>query len=166
MAPCLVSGKRQIQRERCNLAELLANCATSQQHKASARQQTVEVSIESPSLAIISDNNGLASALKQLLENAIKFTPEGGRIGLEAYRTPATNGSEPRTVDLVVWDTGVGIMLNELDDIRKPFVQADGSLSRQHEGIGMGLTYADQMIRLLGGTLAVASVPGQGSRFV
>ena len=176
----LISGKLQLQREPCNLAELLAICVTSQQYKASARRQTIAISIESPDLVIASDGSGIASVLKHLLENAIKFTPEGGRIGLETRLTPAPDGGNngaavpvtdppvglrPATVDLVVWDTGVGITLNELDHILKPFVQADGSLSRHHEGIGMGLAYVDQMVRLLGGTLAVESVPGQGSRF-
>lgn len=101
-----------------------------------------------------------AEVLKRLLDNAGKFTPAGGQIGLEARL-----GTEPGTVALVVWDTGIGIAPEELDNIFKPFVQADGSLSRAHEGSGMGLAYVQQMVGLLGGRLAVVSTPGQGSCF-
>jgi len=168
----LISGKLQLQREPCNLAELLAICAASQQHRANARQQTISVFVEPPDLTITSDSSSIAGVLKNLLDNAIKFTPEGGQVGLEAHLTPGPAGQigprndlETGTVDLVVWDTGLGIAPDDLERIFKPFVQADGSLSRHHEGIGMGLAYVDQMVRLLGGTLAVESDLGRGSRF-
>jgi PAS domain S-box-containing protein len=164
----LISGKVQFRREPCDLAHLLAVCATSHQQRANARQQTISVRIAPAGLMIVSDSSGIASVLKNLLDNAIKFTPEGGQVGLEAYPTPAAFGTAaalPDTVDLVVWDTGPGIANGQIEHILKPFVQVDGSLSRRHDGLGMGLAYVDQMVRQLGGTLAVESVPGQGTRF-
>ncbi len=113
-----------------------------------------------PDLTITSDATALAEVLKRLLDNAVKFTPEGGQIGLEAH-----TGAAPGTVDLVVWDTGIGIAADQHERIFHAFTQADGRLQRSHEGIGLGLAYVDQMVRLLGGTIAVASAPGEGSRF-
>ncbi|MFN8465193.1 MAG: PAS domain-containing protein [Caldilineaceae bacterium] len=165
----LISGKVQFQHERCDLAALLTICATAQQHRASARQQVIVVKVEPVDLTITSDSSGIAGMLKNLLDNAIKFTPEGGRVGLEAYPTPAPPGIATPvldSVDLVVWDTGVGITPGQMEYVRKPFVQADGSLSRRHEGLGMGLAYVDQMARMLGGTLVIESVPSEGSRFI
>ncbi len=156
----LLSGKHQLQFESCHLVSLLDNCATSQQHKAAEREQTIAVQVEPPDLAITGDPAAIADVLKRLLDNAIKFTPEGGRVGLEAH--PDTGLG---TVELVVWDTGIGIAADQLDRIFKPFTQADARLSRSHEGIGLGLAYVNQMVRLMGGTVAVESVVGEGSRF-
>jgi signal transduction histidine kinase len=58
-----------------------------------------------------------------------------------------------------------GIDPEQLAHIFKPFTQADGSLARRHDGVGLGLAYVDQMVHLLGGTLAVTSDAGSGSRF-
>lgn len=118
------------------------------------------VHVEPTGLAVISDSVALVEVLKRLLDNAIKFTPQGGQIGLEAHPTPGAS-----FVELVVWDTGIGLDRAQLDHILKPFTQADARLARTHEGVGLGLAYVDQMVRLLGGTLDVQSEPGQGSRF-
>ncbi len=96
----------------------------------------------------------------RLLDNASRLTPPAGCIGLEARW-----GTLSETVDLVVWDTGTGIAPDQLAHILKPFTQADGSLTRSHEGVGLGLAYVEEMVHLLGGTLAVASKQGAGSRF-
>ncbi|MFN8465192.1 MAG: HAMP domain-containing sensor histidine kinase [Caldilineaceae bacterium] len=170
----LISGKVQLRWVACALAQLLDTCARSQQGKANAKAQTIAVCVEPAVLAIIGDANAMADVLKRLLDNAIKFTPKGGQIGLEAHPTPApaappAGGSSSNAgatfVDLVVWDTGVGIDQTQLAHIVKPFTQADARLARSYEGIGLGLAYVHQMVILLGGTLSVQSAPGQGSRF-
>jgi signal transduction histidine kinase len=98
--------------------------------------------------------------LKRLLDNAIKFTPPGGRVGLAGHGGPTPGG-----VQLVVWDTGPGLTSEQLARLVTPFAQGDGGLARVHEGLGMGLAYVDQMVRLLGGVLDVAPNPGGGSCF-
>ena len=156
----LISGSVQLESEPCDLTYLLATCAAARQAQAAAKMQTIEVQVEPSDLTITSDSAALGEVLKRLLDNAVKFTPAGGQIGLEA------RGSKmPGTVDLVVWDTGIGLDPAQLDHILKPFTQADARLARTHEGVGMGLAYVDQMVRLLGGTLDVQSEPGKGSRF-
>lgn len=156
----LISGKVPLQAEPCDLANLLNICAVSQQHKAAAKGLAVSVCVDPVDLTIVSDASALASILKRLLDNAVKFTPEGGQIGLAARI-----GTVPATADLIVWDTGIGIAGGQIEHILKPFAQADGTLARQYDGIGMGLAYVHEMVHLLGGTLAVDSTPGGGSRF-
>lgn len=97
--------------------------------------------------------------LVNLLVNAIKFTPRGGSIGVEARET------EPGCLDLVVWDTGIGIPLAEQDRIFEPFYQAGGALRAGSDGAGLGLAISRQLARLMGGDIFLASEPGSGSRF-
>jgi PAS domain S-box-containing protein len=156
----LISGKLPLQVEPCELANLLNICAVSQQHNAVAKGLTIAIGVDPPGLTVTSDASALAGILKRLLDNAVKFTPEGGQIGLTAQM-----GAVPATVDLIVWDTGIGIAAGQIEHILKPFVQADGSLARPYEGIGMGLAYVHEMAHRLGGTLAVESTPSGGSRF-
>ena len=156
----LLSGKVQLQAEPCDLAFLLDNCAAAFGRRAAEKNQCIAVDVAPAGLTITSDAAAVAEVIKRLLDNAVRFTPAGGQIGLEAHPCPA-----PGTVDIVVWDTGVGIPADRLDHVFRPFTQVDAGLARDHEGLGLGLAYVDQMVRLLGGTLAVASTPGVGSRF-
>ncbi|MBX6369044.1 MAG: HAMP domain-containing histidine kinase [Rhodospirillales bacterium] len=97
--------------------------------------------------------------LVNLLVNAIKFTPRGGAVGIDAQR------SEPDCLDLVVWDTGIGISLAEQERIFEPFYQAGGALRAGSGGAGLGLAISRQLARLLGGDIFLSSEPGKGSRF-
>ena len=91
----LLSGKVELHAEPCELAYVLAVCAASQQHKAAEKNQSIAVRVEPPDLSITTDATALADVLKRLLDNAVKFTPEGGQIGLEAHPSAA-----PGTADL------------------------------------------------------------------
>ena len=98
--------------------------------------------------------------LKELLENAVKFTPDGDRVGL------VVQCEDPgECVCLTVWDTGIGISAEQQEAIFQPFVQCDARLARAYEGVGLGLAYAQRMVALLGGTITVESELGKGSRF-
>jgi hypothetical protein len=95
-----------------------------------------------------------------LLSNAVKFTPEGGTIGLDVVGNPATE-----CVHLTVWDTGIGIAADDLTRLFQPFVQLDSRLARQYAGTGLGLALVQRMAVLHGGSVSVESTLGQGSRF-
>ncbi len=106
------------------------------------------------------DSRRLKQMLINLLGNAVKFTPEGGTIGLDVR-----GDANHRQVRIRVWDTGVGIPPDQLDRLFKPFVQIDSRLSREYGGTGLGLALAYGMAELHGGTIEVASEVGKGSRF-
>ena len=156
----LIAGQVRLRAEPCTVANLLDTGVAAEHGKAAAKDQAIAVQIEPPELAITGDANAINEVLTRLLDNAVKFTPAGGQIGLAAYP-----GASSGTVDLVVWDTGIGIAADEVDRVFNAFTQADGRLTRSHEGFGLGLAYVDKMVRLMGGTIALTSTPGRGSRF-
>jgi signal transduction histidine kinase/CheY-like chemotaxis protein len=120
-----------------------------------------------------------------LLSNAIKFTPDGGRVVLAARRvardavvqwtTPESTrlhfpllpgDCAEEFLEIAVEDTAMGIAPQDAERLFQPFSQIDGSLSRRYEGTGLGLAMVLKIAQLHGGTVALASEPGQGSRFV
>jgi len=106
------------------------------------------------------DGQRLKQVLLNLLNNAIKFTPEGKQVGLDI-----DSDQEQNRVYFTVWDTGIGIAADDINKIFQPFVQLDGRLARQYEGTGLGLHLAYRLIDLQNGSIAVTSQPQQGSRF-
>ena len=126
---------------------------------AAQKGQSVAYAIDPPDLTVRGDADAIAQVLQQLLSNAVKFTPDGGRIGLEVGRTPGG------AVRLAVWDTGIGIDPALHAQIFQPFVQVDRRLARQYEGVGLGLAIVQRTLEQIGGSITVDSTPGAGSRF-
>ena len=91
----------------------------------------------------------------------MKFTPEGGRLRLEA----AAPSGAPGTIRITVSDTGVGIPPSKLETIFEPFEQVDSSHTRVAEGSGLGLAISRELARGMGGELEARSVVGEGSDF-
>lgn len=111
---------------------------------------------------IWSDREKLCRLFEILLGNALKFT-ERGAVSLAVSRGSSDEGSE--SLLCTVTDSGVGIPDGMLEQIFEPFVQGDGSLTRRHEGVGLGLAIARQNALLLGGHIFAEHVPDGGSRF-
>lgn len=108
------------------------------------------------------DAGRLRQVLNNLVGNAVKFTPEG----LVEVRVSQLHGTEEHcTVCFEIRDTGIGIDPARLPHLFEPFVQAEGSLSRSHEGLGLGLSISRRLVELLGGRITVRSQPGRGSVF-
>jgi PAS domain S-box-containing protein len=120
-------------------------------------QRRIEIAVPAdiPSLQV--DSRRLAQALGNLLANALKFTPETGRICLAARLQP--DGG----VHLLVEDTGIGMAEETIAAALEPFRQLDGSLARRFEGAGLGLSIAKALAELHGGTLSVKSAAGEGT---
>jgi signal transduction histidine kinase/HPt (histidine-containing phosphotransfer) domain-containing protein len=113
--------------------------------------------------ALRGDPDRLRQVLINLLGNAIKFT-EAGQVCLRVEREPVqTVGFQ--TLRFSVSDTGPGIPLDKQSLIFQTFTQADGSISRQYGGSGLGLTISRQIVEQMGGRLEVSSLPGKGSTF-
>ncbi len=98
--------------------------------------------------------------LINLVSNAVKFTPEGGRVGLEVQASPASD-----SIVFRVWDTGPGISSENAYAIFKPFVQADGNYNRSQPGTGLGLAIAQHLARLHDGEIALEQFDGPGAVF-
>jgi signal transduction histidine kinase len=94
------------------------------------------------------DSDRLGRAIQQLLDNAAKFTPSGGSVGLGIWESEAS-------YELVIADTGPGVAPERINRIFEPFVQGDGSATRAHGGTGVGLAIARRVARGLGGDLHV-----------
>jgi PAS domain S-box-containing protein len=123
------------------------------------------------------DERRIRQVLINLLNNAVKFTPAGGQVKLEVQLEQAEFCPLPTSTDLreqldcVAWilfavtDTGIGITPENQSKLFKPFVQIDGSLNRQYQGTGLGLTLVKQIVELHGGSVTLTSELGQGSCF-
>ncbi|GAB3818430.1 hybrid sensor histidine kinase/response regulator [Micromonospora zhanjiangensis] len=130
----------------------------------------VRVAREMPD-TIVTDAQRLQQILRNLLSNAVKFTDNGAvtlRIGPApetAYFDVPALATARRVVAFTVIDTGIGISDDKLSLIFEAFQQADGTTSRRYGGTGLGLSISRDLARLIGGTIAVSSAPGQGSTF-
>jgi len=104
------------------------------------------------------DRDKTQQILVNLVTNAIKFTPAGGKIAIACV-------ADAGSVRLTVTDTGIGIPADKLPSIFEPFVQVDTRLTRTHEGVGLGLAISRDLARAMGGDLTVESRVGEGSCF-
>jgi len=154
------AGKFDLQPESCDVASICQASLQLTKGIAHQKRQTVEFRMEPESIRIVADPRRLKQIIVNLLSNAIKFTPEEGSLGLEVAGDPAG-----RTVEISVWDRGIGIAPEDLGKLFKPFTQIDGRLARQFSGTGLGLSLVHRMAELHGGSVKVASEPGKGSRF-
>jgi signal transduction histidine kinase len=106
------------------------------------------------------DERRLLQILTHLLDNAVKFTPAGGTVGLEVTLSPSHNH-----IQFVVWDTGIGIADDDQARLFHAFTQGDGRLTREYGGVGLGLALVRRLVNLHGGHISLESTLGQGSRF-
>src|SRR5262245_11236846 len=114
--------------------------------------------VDEPYALLDADRSKIKQVMSNLLSNAVKFTPTGGRVSLRAAR-------DGRTLVIVVEDTGIGIHPDDQQRIFEAFTQVDGSLARQYQGTGLGLTLVKRFAEMHGGRVILASEPGVGSRF-
>lgn len=109
---------------------------------------------------IRADEEKLHKIVGNLLDNAVKFTPRGGQIGLEIQAN-----IDQSMARICVWDTGIGLTPIEIDNLFQPFTQLNDGLKRAYEGSGIGLALAKQFVDLHKGAIDVESRKGEGSRF-
>jgi heavy metal sensor kinase len=143
--------------EEVDLSGLLSTVVGQVCPLAQARGQVLVEDVE-PGLALSGDSDQLIRLFLNLLDNAVKFAEDGGRIGL-------TGGRDGATITVEVSDTGAGIGPEHLDDIFDRFYRADDSRARATGGHGLGLAIAHEIVTAHGGTLTVRSRLGEGSTF-
>lgn len=136
--------------------------ASLHQIESAARKKDLHMActMDSAVTTIQADPQRVKQMLSHLLRNAVKFTPDGGAIGLDVSGDTAT-----RIVRFSVWDTGIGIETAYLSQLFQPFKQIQTSPTREYEGAGIGLALVRYLAELHGGSVTVESQTGQGSRF-
>jgi len=151
------AGRMELDLEEVDLPQVLASSITIVKEK--AHNNGIHLSVDAGDTgAITADARKLKQIIFNLLSNAVKFTPSGGAVNLTAH-------TEGATVAIAVTDTGAGIGPEDQQKLFREFTQVDGSLSRRHEGTGLGLALTKRLVELHHGTIAVHSVLGAGSTF-
>ncbi|MGH2812897.1 MAG: ATP-binding protein [Actinomycetota bacterium] len=108
------------------------------------------------------DERLLPRAIDELIDNAVKFTPKGGKVGVTAEVESSRNGALAR---ISVTDQGPGMTKEQIEQIFQEFYQADASATREFGGLGLGLGFVRRIVEAHGGKLEAESRPGKGSRF-
>ncbi len=129
-----------------------------------SEDKNIELKLDAPKAELIMDfdPDKILRIISNLMSNALKFTPEGGKITVKV--SSITSSSSP-FLCLQVIDTGVGIPKNKLPEIFNQFYQVDSSNTRQSEGTGIGLALTQELVHLMNGNIKVNSQLGEGTRF-
>ena len=177
------AGKMTLDLEQTHLAPLFSNCLSIIREKASLRRIRLGIDADETLGSIQIDPRKVKQIIYNLISNAVKFTQEGGQVTLQTRRVPRSavgqaSGSWAgrkavllaesefsEFLEISVIDSGIGISTDALKHLFKPFSQIDSGLARRFEGTGLGLAMVKSLAELHGGTVAVESAPGAGSRF-
>jgi two-component system, OmpR family, phosphate regulon sensor histidine kinase PhoR len=152
------AGKMEVEFFSVGLMELIEGCAETALMKASKKQITLDIEVPSGLPAVRGDAELLKDVLQNLLDNAIQYTPAGGRIHVTA-------SANAKDATVTVSDTGIGIPLADQERIFERFYRVDAARSREAGGTGLGLSIAKHIMEAHGGRLRVESEVGKGSKF-
>jgi two-component system phosphate regulon sensor histidine kinase PhoR len=137
---------------------VIDRCVETAQINATRKRITLEIEVP-PNLPLVhGDSSLLRDVVQNLLDNAIRYTPEGGRVRIRA-------DASPREAVVSVDDTGIGIPLTDQERIFERFYRVDAARSREAGGTGLGLSIAKHIVEAHGGRLWVESEVGHGSKF-
>ena len=151
------AGQMKVSCAPCDLRAIIESVLQLAQPLAAKKGLTLEAEIGADIPTIQSDAQRLKQILLNLVNNAVKFTPQG------QVRVECRCGEQ--LVEISVRDTGIGITAEELPHLFRPFHQIESGPNRKHEGSGLGLSISHQLASLLGGKINVQSQPGEGSLF-
>ncbi|WP_094228906.1 PAS domain-containing sensor histidine kinase [Methanolobus psychrotolerans] len=152
------SGKMKLYKENVPLIEIFKEIVATLQHLADDKNIDLKVSSYCNEKYAYADRAKLKQILYNLAGNAIKFTENGGSVTINA-------NVKDEFIHISVVDTGIGIDLEGLKKLFKPFMQLDSSEARKYEGTGLGLALSRELVELHGGTIWAESEQGQGSTF-
>ncbi len=151
-------GELNLQLQKTDINKLLQAAFERYKYKAKAKNIRLTTSIPEKKLNALIDEEKISWVILQLVDNAIKFTREDGKVQLQA--TAISN-----KITVSVTDTGIGIPESRIAEIFEPFHQLDGSSTRQYPGTGLGLAMVRRIIEAHGSQVQVRSVVEAGSRF-
>jgi len=151
------SGTFELDLQPCALRETIVSAASLVEQRIADKRQILTVMLPDCLPSVVADARRLKQVIVNLLSNAHKFTPEGGRITVTAALVSA------RTMAVAVRDTGVGMTPDQITVALKPFGQVNAGRARAHEGTGLGLPIAKAMIEQHNGTFTVESAEHVGT---
>lgn len=155
----LEAGERRLNYENVDIASLIGEVRMSLLSFASNKKISVEVKVDASLENVQADRIKLRQILYNLMNNAIKFTPEKGKVNVSAFK-------KEEMIEVKVSDSGIGLSKEDRERIFMPFTQADLSTSRRYGGAGLGLYIAKNFIDLHGGKIWVESNVEKGSTFI
>ncbi|MBC7906490.1 MAG: HAMP domain-containing histidine kinase [Rhodospirillaceae bacterium] len=151
------AGRLELHERSIHLAPVLVSCQRLLGDQARRAGLQLDIHSASDLPEIFCDATKIKQVVLNLMTNAVKFTPDGGKVSVRAYRKGGAVG-------ITVTDTGIGIPANEISRVLTPFLQAAHTHLMSDQGTGLGLPLAKKLIELHGGTLALDSKPGEGTR--
>ena len=151
------AGRFDLTDEPIELAGFVRSCTSMIEPKAQEGHVSVTIGAGLTQAVLLADRRALKQILINLISNAVKFTPAGGEVTIEARMTHDAG------MTIAVTDTGIGIEKEALAALCEPFQQADASISRRFGGTGLGLAITRKLLDLHGGTLVLDSSPGRGT---
>jgi PAS domain S-box-containing protein len=146
----IISGKMRLHVQEVDLSSVIGGAIDAVIPAADAKGVRVERILEGPGVSVSGDPDRLQQVVWNLLSNAVKYTPRGGRVQVSLLRVNSH-------AEVVVSDTGIGIHPDFLPHMFERFRQADGGITRERGGLGLGLSIAKDLIELHGGTIEAAS---------
>jgi len=151
------AGETTMEDAEIDVGAILNHCLTMVITRAEEAKVSLETSLPKDLPALRGDERHLKQILINLLTNAIKFTPAGGKITVNARL------SDESCLEITVTDTGVGIAAKDIPKVMAPFGQVAESQSRGHDGTGLGLPICNSLMALHGGELSLVSEVGKGT---
>jgi len=156
----IITGGLRLDLRPVDLGSVIGAALDAVRPAAEAKKVLLRPRLAASARLIRADAQRLQQVVWNLLANAVKFTPAGGTVGVELLE------AGPRGIHLIVRDDGAGIDPGFLPHVFERFRQADGTVSRQHGGLGLGLAIVRHLVELHGGTVQAASAgPGKGATF-
>ena len=163
------SGAYKLRKSHFDINNFIASCVEVEKHRAQSLGLTFESKVATESCTVLGDSEALCRVIRSLIDNAIKYTPEGGQITV-------TTGCTDRTVTIAVEDTGKGIVPEDLPHVFEKFYRGESltddteggrtpSSEAASPGVGLGLYLAKHIVEQLGGQIAVLSEVGRGTTF-
>ena len=155
-------GRITLNLQRFSMASLVEQIHTTVRSELDKKRLRFQSVVEGDLPALIADREKLSAVIENLVINAIKFTPEGGSITVEAGRVP---GAERPTAEIRVSDSGIGIPRDQIGKIFNRFHQVDGTTTRRFGGVGLGLAIVKSILDAHGAAIHVESEEGKGTIF-